>query len=108
MQTTLETLSALERRLNVTVPIAEIEGEVKKRLTRLARTAKVAGFRPGKVPLRMVDQQYGPQVRSDVISEAVQSSFNEAVREQKLRVAGTPRIEATQREQPSADSLEFA
>jgi len=108
MQTTLETLSALERRLNVAVPIAQIEGEVRKRLTRLARTAKVAGFRPGKVPLRMVDQQYGPQVRSDVISEAVQSSFNDAVREQKLRVAGMPRIEPQPREQTAADTLEFA
>ena len=93
MQTTLETLGALERRLNVAVPLADIEGEVKKRLSRLARTVKVAGFRPGKAPLRMLDQQYGPQLRSDVITERVQTSFNDAVRAQNLRVAGAPRIE---------------
>lgn len=108
MQTTLETLSALERRLNVAVPIADIEGEVKKRLTRLARTVKVAGFRPGKVPLRMLDQQYGPQVRSDVITERVQSTFNDAIRAQNLRVAGTPRIEPQRGEQPAAEALEFS
>jgi trigger factor len=108
MQTTLESLGGLERRLNVAVPLSEIEGEVKKRLTRLARTAKVAGFRPGKVPLRMLNQQYGPQVRSDVISERVQSSFNDAVREQKLRVAGAPRIEASRDEERAADALQFS
>jgi trigger factor len=108
MQTTLETLGALERRLNVAVPIAEIEGEVKKRLTRLARTVKVAGFRPGKAPLRMLDQQYGPQVRSDVITERVRTSFNDAVRAQNLRVAGAPRIEPQRREEPAPDALEFS
>ena len=108
MQTTLETLSGLERRLNVAVPLADIEGEVQKRLSRLAKTAKIAGFRPGKVPLKMLAQQYGPQLRSDVISEAVQSSFNDAVRAQNLRIAGTPRIEPQQREQPAPDALEFS
>ena len=93
MQSTLETLGQLERRLNVAVPLAAIEGEFEKRLARLAKTVKLPGFRPGKVPLKMVAQQYGPQVRSDVISDAVQSSFNDAVREQNLRVAGYPRIE---------------
>jgi trigger factor len=108
MQTTLETLSALERRLNVAVPIADIEGEVKKRLTRLARTVKIAGFRPGKAPLRMLDQQYGPQVRSDVITERVQSTFNDAIRAQNLRVAGSPRIEPHRSEPPASDALEFS
>jgi trigger factor len=108
MQTTLETLGALERRLNVAVPIAEIEGEVKKRLSRLARTVKVAGFRPGKAPLRMLDQQYGPQVRSDVITERVQSSFNDAVRAQNLRVAGAPRIEPHRGDAPRPDALQFS
>jgi len=108
MQTTLETLGTLERRLNVAVPIAEIEGEVKKRLSRLSRTVKIAGFRPGKAPLRMLDQQYGPQVRSDVITERVQSSFNDAIREQNLRVAGVPRIEPHRGEAPAPDALEFS
>ncbi|MEO6566287.1 MAG: trigger factor [Casimicrobiaceae bacterium] len=107
MQSTLETLGQLERRLSVAVPVQSIEGEVEKRLARLAKTVKLPGFRPGKVPLKMVAQQYGPQVRSDVISDAVQSSFNDAVREQNLRVAGYPRIEP--KTSGAADgSLEFS
>jgi trigger factor len=103
MQTTLETLGPLSRRLNVTVPLTHIEGEVGKRLARLAKTVKVPGFRPGHVPMKMVAAQYGPQVRSDVISDAVQQSFQDAVREQKLRVAGYPRIEpASAKEDESA------
>jgi len=108
MATTLETVGQLERRLNVAVPLGEIEGEVKKRLARLAKTVKVAGFRPGHVPMRLVAQQYGPQVRSDVISDAVQKSFSDAVREQNLRVAGYPRIEPRQAEAAAAEALEFS
>jgi trigger factor len=108
MQSTLETLGQLERRLNVAVPVVEIEGEVEKRLARLAKTVKLPGFRPGKVPLRMVAQQYGPQVRSDVISDKVQTSFNDAVREQNLRVAGYPRIEPKDGVAPDAPALEFS
>ena len=93
MQTSLETLGQLERRLTMAVPLAQIETEIGKRLARLAKNAKVPGFRPGKVPLKIVAQQYGPQVRSDVIADAVQASFADAVREQNLRVAGHPRIE---------------
>lgn len=93
MQTTLETLGQLERRLHVAVPKAQIEDEIQRRLTELAKTAKVPGFRPGKVPLKMVAQQYGSKVRSDVISDTVQSSLNDALRDQNLRVAGFPRIE---------------
>jgi trigger factor len=93
---TLETLGQLERRLHVAVPKAQIEGEIQKRLAQLAKTAKIPGFRPGKVPLKMVAQQYGPQVRSDVISDTVQASLNDAIRTQNLRVAGYPRIEPKQ------------
>jgi len=103
-QTTIETLGQLERRLNVAVPRAQIDDEVEKRLARLAKTVKLPGFRPGKVPLKMVVQQYGQSVRSDVISDAVQASFNEAVREQNIRVAGYPRIEPRQGAQPEGES----
>src|ERR1700680_471773 len=96
MQTSLETLGQLERRLNVAVPLEQIGTEGEKRLARLARNAKIPGFRPGKVPMKMVAQQYGPQVRSDVISDTVQSSLNDAIRAQNLRVAGYPRIEPKQ------------
>ncbi|HKU86726.1 MAG TPA: trigger factor [Casimicrobiaceae bacterium] len=108
MQNTVETLGDLTRRVSVAVPIADIEGEVQKRLARLARTVKMAGFRPGKAPLRLLDQQYGPQVRSDVITERVQSSFNDTVRAQNLRIAGTPRIERAPGAESAADTLEFS
>jgi len=108
VETTIETLGQLERRLNVAVPRAQIEGEVEKRLARLAKTVKLPGFRPGKVPLKMVAQQYGPSVRSDVISDAVQKSFLDAVREQNLRVAGYPRIEPRQGAEVAGEALEFS
>ena len=108
MQTSVETLGQLERRINVSVPLAAIESEVEKRLVKLARTAKIAGFRPGKVPLKMVARQYGQQVRSDVISDTVQATFNDAVRDQQLRIAGYPRIEPKDPAQQAEGQLEFS
>ena len=108
METTVENLGQLERRLNMAVPLAQIEGEIQKRLARLAKTVRIAGFRPGKVPMKMIAQQYGPQVRSDVISDAVNTSFNDAVRAQNLRVAGYPRIEPRQNGEAAAEALEFS
>ncbi len=100
--------SGLERRLDVAVPLRDIDGEVQKRIANLAKSAKVPGFRPGHVPLKMVEQQYGPQVRSDVISEAVQTRFNDAVRAQNLRVAGYPRIEPHPSPTKAGEALEFS
>jgi len=94
MQANLETVGRLERRLNVAVPIAEIDNEIETRLKKLTRSVKMHGFRPGKVPFKVVAQQYGPQVRQEVLGDTVEKSFGEAVRQQKLRVAGYPRIEA--------------
>jgi len=96
MQTNFETLSPLERRLTMAVPVETIDREVQERLKKLSRTVRMPGFRPGKVPLKVLAQQYGPQVRSEVVGEAVQKSFEEAVREKKVRVAGYPRIEPKQ------------
>jgi trigger factor len=93
MQANLENLSTLERRLSVAIPMAEIEQEVDTRLKRLTRTVKMHGFRPGKVPLKVIAQQYGPQVRQEVLGDTLQRSFGEAVREQNLKVAGYPRFE---------------
>jgi trigger factor len=93
MQANLENLSTLERRLSVAVPMAEIDQEVDTRLKRLTRTVKMDGFRPGKVPLKVVAQQYGPQVRQEVLGDTLQRSFGEAVRQQNLKVAGYPRFE---------------
>src|SRR5580765_5601380 len=107
MQTSLETLGQLERRLTMSVPIAQIETEINQRLARLAKDAKLPGFRPGKVPLRLIAKQYGPQVRSDVISDAVQARFADAVREQNLRIAGFPRIEP-RTDAAASDELAFS
>src|SRR5208337_525163 len=93
MQTTVENLGKLERRLVMEVPQDQIEREIEERLKKMARTVRLHGFRPGKVPMKIVAQQFGPQVRSEVIGAAVEKSFGEAIREQNLRVAGYPRIE---------------
>ena len=93
MQHTVESLGALERRIDLTVPAAAIDKEVQARLTKLARTTKMPGFRPGKVPLKMVAQTYGPQVQAEVMNDKVGEAFNSAVSEHKLRVAGSPRLE---------------
>jgi trigger factor len=100
MQATVETLSNLERRMTVSVPMKPIEEEVGQRLGRLARTVKMAGFRPGKVPMSLVQKNYGPQVFDEVISSTVERTFTEAVTENKLRVAGYPNIE----QKPSAET----
>lgn len=85
--------SPLERHIDMAVPVSDIDKDVELRLKRLARTVKMAGFRPGKVPLKLIAQQYGPQARSEAIGAAVEKAFGEAVRNQNLRVAGYPRIE---------------
>lgn len=100
MQADLENLGSLERRLRVAVPMTEIDREIDARLKRLTRTVTMAGFRPGKVPLKVVARQYGPQVRQEVLGDALQKSFGEAVREQNLKVAGFPRFEP----QPLSDN----
>jgi trigger factor len=93
MQANLESLGTLERRLSVAVPMNEIEQEVDARLKRLSRTVRMHGFRPGKVPLKVVERQYGPQVRQEVLGETLQKTFGEAVRQQNLKVAGYPRFD---------------
>ncbi|MEZ5614355.1 MAG: trigger factor [Rhodocyclaceae bacterium] len=96
----------LERRIDMTVAMADIENDVEQRLKKMARTVKMPGFRPGKVPLKIVEQQYGAQARNEAIGEAVEKAFGNAVREQNLRVAGYPRIESKGGE--DAARLEFS
>lgn len=98
--------SALERRIDMSVAMADIEVEVEKRLKQIARTAKVAGFRPGKVPQKVVAQHYGAQARSEAIGAAVEKAFEDKVQEQKLKVAGYPRFEPKAAE--GADKMEFS
>lgn len=93
MSATVETTSNLGRRITVVVPMQPIIDEVNQRLNRLAKTAKLSGFRPGKVPRKIVEQQYGAQVRDEVLSNTVERTFTDAVEENKLRVAGFPDIQ---------------
>ena len=90
MRVSVETKEGLERQLTVNVPQARIEGAVDERLRSLAKTAKFDGFRPGKVPMQLIQKRYGPQVRQEVLGEVIRSSFLEAVQQEKLALAGTP------------------
>jgi trigger factor len=105
MQQAVETKpSPLERQLKVAVPVAQLEADIAQRIKQLARTVKMQGFRPGKVPLKMVERHYGFQVRQEALSDSVQRLFAEAVRSQNYRVAGMPRFEPVQ---AGADATAF-
>jgi trigger factor len=106
MAVSVETISNLERRMTIKVPLAPLEGQVRQRLNQISKTAKFAGFRPGKAPIGLVNQHYGDQVRDEVYSKAVETSFGEAVEENKLRVAGFPNIEHKPF-QEAAEDLEY-
>ncbi|SDI24635.1 trigger factor [Pseudomonas flavescens] len=93
MQVSVESTSALERRITVGVPAERIEIEVSKRLQQTARRAKVPGFRPGKVPMSVIRQRYEESARQEALGELIQSSFYEAVVEQKLNPVGAPSVE---------------
>jgi trigger factor len=107
MEANVEEVGALERRLDVSIPQEKIKTEVENRLKRLARTAKIHGFRPGKVPLKIVQQQYGPQIRQEVIGDELKRNFGEVIREKNLRVAGYPRFEPKNIEE-NASAFEFS
>jgi len=105
MAANVETLGTLERRVSMSVPVADIEKQVNERLKKLARDVRMPGFRPGKVPMKIVAQTYGPQVHNEVLGDAVQKSFSDAVRQANLKVAGYPRIEKS--DSSNEKSLEF-
>ncbi|MCS0589584.1 trigger factor [Massilia norwichensis] len=96
MATAVENLGKLERRLTLTFPLSDVRTEVEKRLKVQAKTARAPGFRPGKVPLKMVAAQYGFQIESDVLNDKVGQAFGQAAEENQLRVAGMPKIEPKQ------------
>lgn len=96
----------LERKLVISLPAVEIEGEINKRLKNISRTAKMSGFRPGKVPFNIVANQYGYQVRQEVMTDAVQRGFAMEAQRQNLRVAGYPTFEPAE-SGADADKFEF-
>ena len=93
MQVSVESTSALERRMTVGVPAERIETEVNKRLQQTARRAKIPGFRPGKVPMSVIRQRYEASARQEAMGDLIQETFYEAVVEQKLNPAGSPSVE---------------
>ena len=96
----------LQRNILLSLPAVEIESEISKRLKHIARTAKMPGFRPGKVPFNMIANQYGYQVRQEVMSDSVQKIFADEVEKQQLRVAGYPSFAPANSGQ-AADKFEF-
>ncbi len=96
MAVTVETLDKLERKITLTLPVGVIQTEVDSRLRKLARTVKMDGFRPGKVPMNVVAQRYGYSVHYEVMNDKVGQAFATAANEAELRVAGQPRITESQ------------
>lgn len=103
----VETLGALERRLNASIPQQNVRVEVESRLKRIGRTAKVHGFRPGKAPFRILEQQYGAQVHQEVLGENLQRAFADEVRANNLKVVGSPSFELKSAD-PAAEQVEFS
>jgi len=93
MQVSVEAAAGLERRMRVQVPAERIEQEVAVRLDKVRRTAKLQGFRPGKIPAKVIRQRFGSQVRQEVLQDILQSSYSEAVEQEQLKPAGGPNIE---------------
>ncbi len=106
MEATTAQASELERRVDLSIAIADVEKEMEHRLVRMGKNMKVPGFRPGKVPFKIVKQQYGDQARHEVLSEELDRVFGETVTTQKMRVAGYPRIEPKTTD--STTHLEFS
>ena len=90
MQVFIETTSGLERRLTVGVPAERVESEINTRLQKAAKSARLDGFRPGKIPMRVMRQRFGEGVRQEVVGEVMSQSFYEAVNQENLRPAGQP------------------
>ncbi|MDO5057471.1 MAG: trigger factor [Lautropia sp.] len=105
MASQLETTGTLERRLTLSVNPADISAKVQERLRSMAKTIRMPGFRPGKVPVRLIEQSYGPQVHTEVLGEALSKSFSDAVQAENLRVAGQPEI--APKDPENADSHDF-
>ena len=100
MQVSVESTGNLERRMTLRLPAERVDTQVGGRLREIARTARIKGFRPGKVPAKVIEQRYGDQVRSEVLDELLGQGFDRAVRENALQLVGSPRIE------PSAEAGE--
>ncbi|MEZ5473804.1 MAG: trigger factor [Steroidobacteraceae bacterium] len=106
MEVSVTATGGLERRVEVAVPAARVGGEVQQRLKKIARTARLNGFRPGKAPFAVIQKQFGEQVYSEVIGDLMRETFSQAVAQEKLIPAAGPRIEPIETA-PGAD-LKYA
>ncbi len=93
MQVSVESVGNLERRMTFSLPAERLDTHIGGRLREIARTARIKGFRPGKVPTKVIEQRFGPQVRAEALDGLLRETFNNAVRENELQLAGNPRIE---------------
>jgi trigger factor len=107
MQVSVENTGGLQRRLTVQVPGQEIQQQVETKLKELSKSVRIKGFRPGRVPLSVVRQRYGKQVRLDIVNETMQRSLQQAIRDEELRPASTPRLDV-EPENLDAGDLEFS
>jgi trigger factor len=105
MQVSVENTSALERRMTVQIPAEQVDSVVKTRLQSMTRTVRLDGFRPGKVPFKVVERKFGPQVRLEALGELISSTYQEALQQQNLRPAGEPRIDPPQSQ--GGETLEY-
>jgi trigger factor len=107
MQVSVENTGGLQRRLTVQVPGQEIQQQVESKLKEMSKSVRIKGFRPGRVPLSVVRQRYGKQVRLDIVNETMQRSLQQAIRDEDLRPASTPRLDV-EPENLDAGDLEFS
>lgn len=98
MQVSIETTTGLERRMTITVPADRVDSEVNERINKAARTVRMDGFRPGKVPLAVVKKRFGASIRQEALGDLIRDSFYEAVTQEKLNPAGFPTIESVKDE----------
>jgi trigger factor len=96
MQVLVEATTSIERRLTVTVPADQIDGAVDKKVNETAKTIRIDGFRPGKVPTKVVKKRYGASIRQDILGDVIQSSYFEALQQESIKPAGMPHIEPKQ------------
>ncbi len=105
MQVSIENVGSLGRKLTIRLPAERLEDTVRSRIQEMGRTARLKGFRPGKVPTKVIEQRFGGQIRNEALSEMIGSSFQEAVSKEKLRPAVQPAISTTGR--PENGEIEY-
>src|SRR6185312_10194604 len=105
MQVSIENVGKLGRKLTIRLPAQRLEDTIRSRIQEMGRSARLKGFRPGKVPTKVIEQRYGSQIRNEALSEMIGSSFQEAVTQEKLRPAVQPSIATTGR--PENGEIEY-